>query len=431
MTTVIVGGGWSGLAAAVTLCQHGHPVHLLESAKQLGGRARSVLWQNIWIDNGPHLMIGAYQHLLDMMALLNIDLDRVFHRQPFDLIIYAQDASPLHIRAQSTYLPWPLSLAWHILNHAGVQTLRQILTLQHSIRRTLAETDKPVSAWLHATGQSPRLIKQFWEPLCLATLNTPIQEASAHIFATVLRDSLGQGKKKADLLFPRVPLGDLFPQAAQRYIQQKKGNVSLRTRVTSLHVDNMQCTGVMTQSGSLIPADHVILATPPRQTVQLLSPYYTLPQPEEYPITTVYLHYPPTLTLDAPMIGMTDTVSQWVFDRSDLMPGLLAVVISGPGEHLTQSRSQLIATVSDELHTFFPVLPAQPLQGLVIREKRATFAATVHGAAQRPTHHSSVANIWLAGDHVANGYPATLEGAIRNGIRCAHAILSQDAASTT
>ncbi|PHS30989.1 MAG: FAD-dependent oxidoreductase [Methylophaga sp.] len=418
MTILIVGGGWSGLAAAITCVQQGQAVHLIESAKQLGGRARNVPWGDDTIDNGQHLMIGAYERMLAVMQSIGIDTTAVFQRQAMDLTIHDTEYSPLRLSSKA-YLPWPLSLAWNLASSAGISAVRQVAKLQSDIKRVLTEEDISVSDWLLLTKQPQRLVRQLWEPLCLATLNTPIAEASAHLLAIVLRDSLGKGKSAADTLIPSQPLGDLFPQMAAKYIQQQGGKISLGTRAKALLVEDEKVTGLVTDDGSQLASDAIIVATTASQSDALLSPHMKVHLPIEYPICTVYLQYAAGIRLKAPMLGMSGTISQWIFDRSEQTPGLMAVVISAPGRHEKMTKKELISCVCKEVHQLFPVMPKQAEQGFVIREKRATFACTVDIEKQRPSHQTDIAGLWLAGDYVANNYPATLEGAIRNGENCA------------
>ncbi len=422
MTTLIIGGGWSGLAAAITLTQQGHAVHLIESAKQLGGRARNVQWQDQTLDNGQHLMIGAYDRMLAIMQLIGIDNNEVFHRYPIDISILDSEFSPLHL-STSGWLPWPLSLSWNLTKSAGVTGLIHVARLQTSIPRVLSTPDITVQEWLGNTKQSPRLIKQLWEPMCLATLNTPIDHASAHLLAKVLQDSLGKSKSDADLLIPKYPLGDLFPQKATDYIEQNGGKISLRTRADTLIVQDNKVQGVMTQGGQTITADQLIVALSPSQTSDLLAPLIKLNKPTEYPICTVYLQYSSDTRLPSAMLGLSGTISQWIFDRSEQTAGLMAVVISGPGKHETLDKKQLVEKVCQEIHQLLPAMPATVEHSFVIREKRATFACTVNVEQSRPQCKTAVEGLYLAGDFVANAYPATLEGAVRNGESCAKQLL--------
>lgn len=426
MTVLIVGGGWSGLAAAITLSHNGIPVHLIESAKQLGGRARNVSWQDKVIDNGQHLMIGAYDHMLALMTLIDIDHSKLFTRYPIDITIIDDIFTPLCLSAKGR-LPWPLSLAWHVFRSAGLSAVFQLIRLQCNITNLLANNDISVADWLHKTKQSQRLIKQLWEPLCLATLNTPIASASAHVLARVLKDSLGQHQTAADLLIPQLPLGTLFPQPAAAFLNKNGGKITLGCRVKELLVDNGHIKGLITDDDNTYLADHVIIATGPSQCVNLLSPILTITKPDELPICTVYLQYEHEVRLPALMLGLSGTHSQWIFDRSMQHPGLMAVVISGPGQHENMSKQALIECVSAEVHHLIPSMPVQAESAFVIREKRATFASTISYQQQRPQHKTSVKGLWLAGDFVANTYPATLEGTIRNGEKCANAILAERA----
>lgn len=125
------------------------------------------------------------------------------------------------------------------------------------------------------------------------------------------------------------------------------------------------------------------------------------------------------------MFGMTGTVSQWIFDRSNQHPGMMSVIISGPGTHMTLDNNSLAAKVSAEVFQFFPHMPSQVEDSLVIREKRATFACTTAIQNQRLQHKTTVEGLWLAGDYCDTGYPATLEGAIISGENCAKQIHQQ------
>ena len=424
MTTLIIGGGWSGLAAAVTLSQQGHSVQLLESAKQLGGRARNISWQNQHIDNGQHLMIGAYDRMLATMELVGINPENAFSRSTMDISIHDLHHPTLKLSALSL-LPWPLSLAWNLIKSAGLFGFISVARLQSSIPEILKNKDKPVSEWLLSTRQPQRLITQLWEPLCLATLNTPIEQASSHLLATVLQDTLGKGQHAADALIPKIPLGDIFPHAAARYISGNGGEISLQTRVKQVLIKDKKVSGVITQDGTQLIADNIILATNPSQCNELLSNIVSINKATEYPITTVYLQYPSHIRLSKPMQGMTGTIGQWIFDRSEQTPGLIAIVISAPGKHEAMNKQELVQHISQEVRQFFPELPDMANDSLVIREKRATFASTVDIETKRPKSQTDIQGLWLAGDYIANGYPATLEGAIRNGENCALQLLNQ------
>jgi squalene-associated FAD-dependent desaturase len=367
-------------------------------------------------------MIGAYKQMLAMMQLVNIDINNAFTRKPIDIRIIDNEFSPLHLSANH-WLPWPLSLAKSLIQSIGFGGFLAVARLQKSIPSLLGQDDSLVSEWLNASHQPHRLIKQLWEPLCLATLNTPIDEASAHLLATVIKDSLGQDKASADLLIPKQPLGDLFPEQAASYIQNNGGEIHLQTRVTEIAIANNKIRGVIVND-QMLAADNVVVATAQPAAEKLLANFSPISKTQHYPIITVYLQFHASFRLPEAMMGFSGTLTQWAFDRSEQQPGLIAIVISGPGSHESLTNQQLTVQVLDDLIKAKIILSPETVDQLVIREKRATFAALKGCSENRPNAKTTVNGLWLTGDYVKNAYPATLEGAIINGKSCAQQIVS-------
>ncbi|WP_417498972.1 hydroxysqualene dehydroxylase HpnE [Methylophaga sp.] len=419
MTTIIVGGGWSGLAAAVRLLERGESVHLIESAKQLGGRARNVSWNEQTIDNGQHLLIGAYQQTLKLLQDIGAEESELFQRLPLNVSIHHPYFADL-ILTDTRYLPWPLSLIIKTWQLNGFSVFVQLSRLMFKARLQKKLDDIPVLTWLKKEKQSERLIKQLWEPLCLATMNTPVSEASTHLFANVLLDTFKK-REYADFLIPKVPLGDSLPAYAEHYIQQKGGEISLQKRVKSILIEENKAMGVVTADDRHLKADNIIIATGSHTTQRLMGKYWSSSQPSFYPIITVYLQYTPDTKLSRPLLGLSGTLGQWVFDRGN---GLLAIVISGPGKHLESTNDELIDRLHDELCQADLVITSALIDGYVIREKRATFSSYVDVSSDRPHTQSSVNGLYLAGDIIHNLYPATLEGAVINGEKAAELIMT-------
>ncbi|HEB87374.1 MAG TPA: amine oxidase, partial [Gammaproteobacteria bacterium] len=286
-------------------------------------------------------------------------------------------------------------------------------------------TDISLAELLQQQRQTDRLIQAFWQPLCLAIMNTPIQEASATIFIQVLSDAFLKQRRDADLLFPHHDLGALFPEPAMQYIEQQGGHVHLGMRVSALSIENGEIRGVHIDN-TFVPAQQLLLATSVRATLALiqeqkaLAPLHAkLAQFHFQPVTTIYLQYPPEVHLTQPMQGLIDGCAQWIFDRRHCgQPGMISVVISARGPHMDEPKDHLGKRVAAELARLFPHWPAARAQ-FVIREKRATFSSSVNINRLRPENRTSVKGLWLAGDYTNNGYPATLEGAVRSGVQCA------------
>ena len=423
MQPIVIGGGWSGLAATVRLAEAGQKPILFEAAKQLGGRARSVKWQDIEIDNGQHLMIGAYQNMLDLIQRIGIDENSVFQRKALDLQILDPQFPPLHLSAHPL-LPWQIAILPKLYSSIGWQELWRFLRIARQLKSTSFTQNITVQQWCRQTGQSPRLITQLWVPLCLAILNTPIEQASASVFAATLRDSLAAKRQSADLLIPKKSLGDVLPEPARHFIANHGGEVRLQSRIEKIVITSGKVTGVITSNDEYIAADKIIVAVSPSILHKLLGEQLKLAKVTEYPITTVYLQYSPQFRLNSPIIGLSNSLPQWVFDRSDQSPGLIAVVISGPGEHESLAKQQLAEQVVSVLTGLLPELPEDYLAVHVIREKRATFCCGVVENSQRPSCKTAINGLWIAGDYAENPYPATLESAVMNGYRAAEMALT-------
>ena len=423
----IVGAGWAGLTAAVQLCKAGIPVNVFEAGTTAGGRARDVQLKRLSLDNGQHLFIGAYTHILDTLTTVGIDVDAAFDRQPLSLQLLDKNHHRYNLSA--TQLPAPLHLLSGLFTNNGfsIKHRYQIarLSLQFFHNPNSIAPQRTVQDWLGQHGQDIELIKTLWEPICLATLNTSIKKSSARIFLRVLKDTFLYKKEHSDLLFPTKTLSKLFVEPCVDYINKNGGKVYFNKRVTGLAIDNRKIKGLRFEDKG-IKTDEVILAIPPNHCHTLTKPHTevrelanNLAQFKYEPITTVYLQYPREIQLEQPMLGLLGTTSQWIFDRRAChQPGLMAVVMSSSGHHMDLEREQLADLVKKEISNQFPHWPPAK-SAMVIREKRATFCCDTHVEALRPEAQTQLHGLWLAGDYTDTGYPATLEGAAKSGHDCA------------
>ncbi len=286
--------------------------------------------------------------------------------------------------------------------------------------------DTTVTELLAQYGQDEALTQKLWEPLCIAALNTPIRKASAQIFLNVLRDALNQTRTDSDILLSRINFTALFPQRAADYVAKKGGKVRIACAVEALHPleDSIEITSALgTENFS-----HVICAAPPVAAAKLLRPIAELAETvaridtlEYQPIYTVYLQYPDHVTLPHAMLGLHQRYSQWLFDKGQIsgQHGLFAAVISAEGIHQELSQDELAQKVISELHEEFGITE-QPAWFKVIAEKRATFCCSPN--LKRPSQLTPLPRLLLAGDYTAGDYPATLEGAVISGLKCADVI---------
>ena len=417
----VAGAGWAGLAAAVTLAERGVPVTVFEASRSLGGRARRVSIEGIDLDNGQHVLIGAYRETLRLMRLVGADPEELLLRLPLEL----RYVDGFHLRAPR--LPYPLNLLIALLRAKGMPLAQAFGALRFMAalraRKFRVEPDRSVARLLDEHGQAGALRSHLWEPLCVSALNTPVDCASAQVFLNVLRDGLTGARETSDLLIARTDLGRLFPEPAAEYIKAHGGAIEIGTPVRRIErtPGGFRLNEAQTFSG-------VVIASGPHQAgpllVQLPEIADALAAIEAFsyePIVTCYLQYPESVSLPSPMLGLNAGVVQWVFDRGLLggPKGLLAAVISASGAHQQLTKEELTARIEIELKAALGELPS-PRWSQVITEKRATFSCAP--ALTRPRAATDVPGLLLAGDYLAGEYPGTLEAAVQSGVAAASMI---------
>ena len=423
----IVGGGCAGLAAAAELAAAGLPATVFEASKQLGGRARGLNWKGRRLDNGQHILLGAYGETLRLLQLAGVDLSNAFMRLPLQLVQHQQ----FELRA-SRHLPAPLHILAGLIRARGLTRLERLAALHLMARLRLSgfklNHDEALSTYLKRHHQPQKLIQWLWEPLCLAALNTPLDQASTQVFLNVLRDSFARTRADSDLLLPRQDLSTLLTEPLARYIEKNGGAVCRGTAIDAIEI--LDTGFALHADGQAEPFSHVVLAVAPFRAAELLASLPALngtardcSHLDYQPIYTVYLQYPDKVRLPFPMIGLSGGHAQWVLDRGvlDGQSGLLSVVISAEGRHQTLTQEALAGAVAVEIAQAFPDFPPA-LWHKVIAEKRATFTCSSH--LERPQQQTPLPNFYLAGDYTAGDYPATIEGAVRSGVKCAHLILA-------
>lgn len=416
----VIGAGWAGLAAAVEAVRAGHRVTLYEMAEQAGGRAREVHSDGLALDNGQHILIGAYVETLRLMRTVGVDLDAALMRTPLRLV--EPDGRGLKLPPGPPILAFTRGVwgrtGWHVsdrlalLSAATGWALRGFRCAPHLTVAALTR-GLPVS-----------LQRDLLEPLCVAALNTPAADASASVFLRVLKDALFSGPGSADLLLPRASLGELFPAPAVAWLQGRGGDLRLSTRVVSLAAED---GGRWRVDGEAF--DAVVLAAPPAEAARLtadVAPAWSAQAAalRYEPIVTVYVEAPGT-RLPEPMLALVagpENPAQFVFDRGQLggPAGLLAFVSSGAQHWIDAGREATTAATLAQARTALgPLLRGEPRVRQFIAEKRATFRCVP--ALQRPSLRIA-GGLVAAGDHVDGPYPATIEGAVRSAVAAVAAL---------
>ncbi len=426
----IIGGGWAACAAAAALAWRGHAVTLLEAAPMLGGRARKLetLVSPEPLDNGQHIAIGAYAYTLDLLQELGVAESAAFLRMPFNLC--RADGSGLRFPD----LPAPWNALLGILGARGWSWGDKFALLRWAAAWQIKGFRCRADLTLAQITQTlpPVVQQQFITPLCLSALNTAVHEASAQVFLRVLRDAMFLFPKGADFLLPKQDLGALLPQAAQRYVVARGGQMLCGQRVQRLQ--KTAAGWQVATADKTYVFSQIFLATPAWAALDLIegcglqnrqiSNWLTaVRQLQHRPIATVYAFSPQPLP--APMLALADSAespAQFVFDRSQL----LGTAAQQDGQ---QSGQYLLAFVISLCQ-----LPARELEAAVLQqakaqlgldlqavqtvvEKRATIAATPAAFAAKadlPSHLGE--GLYARGDYLHPVYPSTLEGAVQTAL---------------
>ena len=468
----VVGAGWSGLAAAIHAVQAGHQVTVLEASRSLGGRARTLPGSadgllpdgsTATLDNGQHILLGAYRETLDLMRTVGVDPAQTLLRLPLGLRFADGDGLQLPDWPQ----PWNLMAGLMLARGWNLGDKRSLVRALRLWRKNQFQCSAQTSVAELCQGIHSAVVEDLIAPLCVSALNTPPKLASGQVFLTVLHDSLfAKPRKKkptplpasetlsridpppletahktpwraagSDLLLPTVDLGAVFPHAAAAWLKEHGASVHLGRRAAC-----PQWSGGQWQiDGESF--DRVIWATAPQHAVQAFSEYLPLApknlglhlqrwlRPAKamryQSIATVYAHAP-GLELPRPMLALRSSPlapAQFAFDRGQLggPPGLIALVVSAPQGEFEHLESVVLAQAEEQLEDW---LDGQRLSAIrTVVEKQATFSCAARLV--RPPQQVAP-GLMACGDYLYKPYPATLEGAVRSGIMASLALVETE-----
>jgi zeta-carotene desaturase len=447
---VVVGGGFAGLAAAIRLQERRHQVTLLERRGVLGGRATSFrdALSGEDVDNGSHLMVGAYAATLDLLRRAGAD-DLVAAQD--DLRIdYVDDRGASALRCPSLPAPWHLAV--------GLLTLRlpwrarwDALRFGLAVRFGREPRGLTLAEYFRRTGQGEAVRRLLWDPLATAVVNEPPERAAASLFHAVYREAFLADRRASRLLFLRCGWGALHERLA-RYLEGRGGVVRRRALATRVELSGPRAAGVAFAQratgreeiragkgpiGERTACDAVVLAVPWHGVAELLpeewraqAPFAGLAGLGRSPIVSVEM-WLDRLVVDKSLVGLRDSEMEWVFDKGRLYgrsgaPQHLSFVVSAAQRSAARANAELAASAQATLRRYFPAMrEARVLRSLVLREPDATFSAGPETEALRPGSATPLPGLFLAGDWTATGLPATIEGAVRSGYAAAEAVGAQ------
>jgi squalene-associated FAD-dependent desaturase len=424
---IIVGAGVAGLRAAVDLSRRGAHVVVLEARALLGGRASSFNDPQTGdrVDNGQHVLVGCYRETFKFLADIGTADDV---RLQAVLDVEFVDLAGVRSRLRCPPLPPPVNLMAGLVDWTALRWVDRLSATRMSPIPP-ASPHETVEQWLINNGQTRRMRDMLWEPLALAALNQSVREAAAPPFARVLKDMFTGDARDAALGLPSVPLEELFAGPARRFIEARGGEIRVgtpaRISVEAGRVGGVELKGDRLRAGAVVCAApwHALPDLFVGDTAPLSDVLRAAAETHACPIVSVNLWLDrPVLT--TPFLGLPGRVMQWVFDKQQIFESTshLAMVASGAAAVMGMSNDEVIGMALTELRDALPESrSARVVRATVVRERRATFSLAP-GQPTRPPTRTPVAGLYLAGDWIETGLPATIEGAVISGRIAAEAV---------
>ncbi|HVA67975.1 MAG TPA: hydroxysqualene dehydroxylase HpnE [Candidatus Binataceae bacterium] len=433
---VVIGGGFAGLSAAVALAQQGFRVAVLERKPALGGRAYSFPDPDTgdFVDNGQHVLMGCYAETLRFLNRIGTRRQLVFHP---DLAIEMLERGGASATIRTARLPGPMHMSAALMRYRHL-TVRQRLSAIVAGLRILARRrfdharleTMTVAALMDELGQGERARACFWYPIAIATLNDAPDVSSASLLAEVLKRAFFSRRSDSAFVYSKVGLSDLYCPAATRLIEEAGGVVARHTIVESLEVGaDGAVAGVRLRGGERLDAANFIAAVPPAQLLRMLpegaaqEPFFSpIAELSTSPIICVHAWFDREITHSA-FVGFIGTDTQWLFNKRRIFelhgerhPGYLSFVISGARGLVDLGNEELLERVLADLAAMIPAARGvRPVKALVLKEKQATMAPSPESNRLRPAPETPFRNLFLAGDWVRTGLPATIESAVLSG----------------
>ncbi|MDI6767041.1 MAG: hydroxysqualene dehydroxylase HpnE [Bacteroidota bacterium] len=443
---IIIGGGLSGLAAAVKLSLAGANVVIYEQAPRLGGRCYSYIDETTGdvVDNGQHVLLGAYHNLLHYLDLIGT---RRFLKNEPKLSMTFHHPENGRGKFEISSLPKPLHLTAGMLRFKllSFKERQRLLKVGLELNKWNDDLEKKlrslsIEQWLIRLKQSEEARKCLWYPIAVSAMNEIPEKASALLFARSLKAAFLGKKSDSAILIPTIGQSELYVYEAQKLIEKHHGKIYLNSEVESLEVKENKIIGVILKDGNLIRAKNVISTIMPHALTKLIpnplkkeQPFSLLDKFETSPIVSINLWFDKEF-MDVDYIGLIDRNLQWIFNRRKLMnesalvgksTSYITAVISAAYKLVNLPKEELITLALKDIHDTFPESrKAKLLHSVIIKEKRATISATNEVEQLRPSPGTPIENFYLAGDWTNTGLPATIEGAVISGFKAAEMVKS-------
>ncbi len=416
--SLVIGGGFAGLSAAVYLSEKNHNVTLLESSPKLGGRAFSLLNPETGshYDNGQHIMMGCYHETLAFLSLINAS--HLLEKPDSLSINFVKKRGGIYKLSASSH-HYPFNLIKALLNFRALRFRSRIKIIDLFLDLVCCYScdlkGKTVKEWLLDKRQTDEAIRDFWGIIAIGALNTEIERASAPIFASILKRIFFDGAESSAIILAKSGLSELYVNPSLDYLHVKGAEVKLSERVIKFETVQEKITKVITNRSAYENFDYVISAVPSFSLKRILESSsienVRIPDLEYSSILNVHLWLSENPFSES-FYGFLDGEIHWLFNHGSH----ISLTISGAGRYNDMPEEKILEIIYSDLEIFFTIFkPSLVTEFKIIKEKRATFIPDMKSIESRSNIKSEIKNLILAGDWTDTELPSTIESAVLSG----------------
>ena len=420
----VVGGGLAGLATALALASCERQVTVFETRPFLGGRATSYPLNaadenSPTIDNCQHVLLRCCTNLIDFYRRLGVE-DRIhFYREFY----WIEPGGRVSVMRRGR-LPAPLHFSGsfaklHFLSWADKAAIASgLLSVRYEYGKRADLEQITMLDWLREKKQTPLAIDRFWKQVLVSAVNEEVDRMAAIHGLQVFSLGFLSQPDSYEMGVPAVPLAELYSESVWAKYPQVK--IKHRAAVQQVRIESGRATG-MDVNGECVTADAYVLALP-FERIGALAPDLPVDLSgfSHSPITGIHLWFDRSVT-DLPHATLLDRTIQWMFNKNGGRH--IQLVVSASRNLIEMPRGEVIDLAVNELKEFFPQAADAKLErARVVKELRATFSAAPGLEDKRPPSATVIPNLFLAGDWIRSGWPATMEGAVRSGYQAAREV---------
>jgi hydroxysqualene dehydroxylase len=415
---LVVGGGLAGLSASVFLSKNGYQVELIESSPKLGGRAYSFFDEETQteIDNGQHILIGAYKNTLEFLKLVN-SIHLLEYQKNLKIVFYLKDKQRYELNASKYFYPFNLLNA--IWNFDALSKIEKFRFIKFVISLLFVDDNKikklSIIDWLKLNRQSENSIKSFWEILAIGAINSDLDEASALLFKRMLMKIFFGGNVSSTIILPNAGLSKIFSEPAINFLKSYNFSYSVSEKVEEINLDNNRVFEIKTNKRVTSEFDFIVLAIQPfkiskiNSNSELFNTNFNLEETSSILSINIWLR---NNTFQEKFFVLIDSKIHWIFNHDKY----ITLIISAANIFNDLSKAEIVKNCITELKKYFPNFDENSIERIkIIKEKKATLKSTPVFENFRESLEMNFSNLFFIGDWTNTKLPQTIESAITSG----------------